>query len=92
MIYPDEFIPLFENNGFIVELDLYMFEEVCKLVDRWHREGKCIFPVSVNLSRSHFQIPNFFDYYEYVLKKYSIPPKSIEIELTESLFYNDFES
>ncbi len=92
MIYPDEFIPLFENNGFIVELDLYMFEEVCKLVDRWHREGKYIFPVSVNLSRSHFQIPNFFDYYEYVLKKYNIPPKSIEIELTESLFYNDFES
>ena len=69
-----------------------MFEEVCKLVDRWYREGKYILPVSVNLSRSHFQIPNFFDYYEYVLKKYNIPPKSIEIELTESLFYNDFES
>lgn len=91
MIYPDEFIPLFENNGFIVELDLYMFEEVCKLIERWHREGRQIIPVSVNLSRSHFEIPNFFDYYEYVLKKYDIPPKSIEIELTESLFYNDFE-
>lgn len=92
MIYPDEFIPLFENNGFIVELDLYMFEEVCKLVDRWYREGKYHFPVSVNLSRRHFQIPNFFDYYEFVLKKYDIPKNAIEIELTESLFYNDFES
>lgn len=91
MIYPDEFIPLFENNGFIVELDLYMFEEVCKLIERWHREGREIVPVSVNLSRSHFEIPNFFDFYEYVLKKYDIPPKTIEIELTESLFYNDFE-
>lgn len=92
MIYPDEFIPLFEGNGFIVELDLYMFEEVCKLVERWHREGHKVIPISVNLSRSHFEIPNFFDYYEYVLKKYEIPPKSIEIELTESLFYNDFDS
>lgn len=91
MIYPDQFIPLFENNGFIVELDLYMFEQVCKLVERWYREGKRIIPISVNLSRSHFEIPDFFDYYEYVLKKYDIPPKSIEIELTESLFYNDFE-
>ena len=92
MIYPDEFIPLFENNGFIVELDLYMFEHVCKLVERWHREGHRSIPISVNLSRSHFEIPNFFDYYEYVLSKYDVPPKSIEIELTESLFYNDSES
>lgn len=92
MIYPNEFIPLFEANGFIVELDLYMFEMVCKLVERWYKEGRRIIPVSVNLSRSHFEIPNFFDYYEYVLKKYEIPSKSIEIELTESLFYNDMES
>lgn len=92
MIYPNEFIPLFESNGFIVELDLYMFEEVCKLVERWGKEGRPTIPVSVNLSRSHFEVPNFFDYYEYVLKKYVIPPKSIEIELTESLFYNDMES
>lgn len=92
MIYPNEFIPLFEANGFIVELDLYMFEEVCKLVERWHKEGHRMIPVSVNLSRSHFEVPNFFDYYEYVLKKYDIPPKSIEIELTESLFFNDMES
>ena len=92
MIYPNEFIPLFESNGFIVELDLYMFEEACKLVERWNKEGHPIIPVSVNLSRSHFEIPNFFDYYEYVLKKYDVPPRSIEIELTESLFFNDMES
>ena len=92
MIYPNEFIPLFEANGFIVELDLYMFEEVCKLVERWSKEGHPIIPISVNLSRSHFEIPNFFDYYEYVLKKYDVPPRSIEIELTESLFFNDMES
>lgn len=92
MIYPDEFISLFESNGFIVELDLYMFEEVCKMVERWQREGHTIIPVSVNLSRSHFEIPNFFDYYEYVLDRYDVPPNSIEIELTESLFLNDLDS
>lgn len=92
LIYPNEFIPLFEKNGFIVELDLFMFEEVCRMVERWYHEGRRVIPVSVNLSRSHFEVPNFFDYYEYVLKKYDLPPKSIEIELTESLFYNDMES
>lgn len=92
MIYPNEFIPLFEANGFIVELDLYMFEEVCKMVERWYKAGYRIIPVSVNLSRSHFEVPNFFESYEQVLERYEIPPKSIEIELTESLFYNDMES
>lgn len=92
MIYPNEFIPLFENNGFVVDIDLYMFEEVCKMLERWHKEERKIIPISVNLSRSHFEIPNFFDYYEAILQKYEIPPKSLEIELTESLFYNDLES
>ena len=92
MIYPNEFIPLFEKNGFVVNVDLYMFEEVCKMLTRWREEGKKIIPISVNLSRSHFEIPNFFRGYEKILKEYDIPPKSIEIELTESLFYNDLES
>ena len=92
MIFPNEFIPLFEKNGFVVEIDLYMFEEACKLVEKWHKDGHPNIPVSVNLSRSHFEIPNFFDAYEHVLKRYDIPPKAIEIELTESLFYNNTES
>jgi diguanylate cyclase (GGDEF)-like protein len=92
MIYPDEFIPLFENNGFVVDVDLYMFEQVCKMAESWHKQGKRIIPISVNLSRSHFAVPNFFDSYAEILKKYDVPPKAIEIELTESLFYNDMDS
>ena len=39
-----------------MELDLYMFEEVCKLIERWYKAGRKIIPISVNLSRSHFEI------------------------------------
>lgn len=92
MIYPNEFIPLFESNGFVVDVDLYMFEEVCKLQEKWYKEGKPIVPISVNLSRTHFSVPNFFERYEKILEKYDLPPRSIEIELTESLFYNDLRS
>ena len=92
MIYPNEFIPLFESNGFVVDIDLYMFEEVCKMQEKWNQEGKPIVPVSVNLSRTHFEVPNFFEQYEKILEKYDLPPKTIEIELTESLFYNDLQS
>ncbi|MCM1244346.1 MAG: GGDEF and EAL domain-containing protein [Roseburia sp.] len=89
MIFPNEFIPLFEKNGFIVELDLYMFEQVCKMVERWNKEGYRQIPVSVNMSRGHFAVPGFFDRYREILDKYDIPENSIEIELTESLFYNE---
>ncbi len=92
MIFPNEFIPLFESNGFVVDIDLYMFEQVCRMVERWGRAGWRTIPVSVNLSRSHFNVPNFFDAYEAILERYEIPPRSIEIELTESLFYNDMEA
>lgn len=91
IIYPNEFIPLFERNGFIVQLDLYMFEEVCKLIDRWESAGCQIIPISVNLSRANFSIPNFFEQYKTILKKYVVPKGSIEFELTESLLYNNFE-
>ena len=92
MIYPSEFIPLFEKNGFVINIDIFMFEEVCKMVERWGANGYRKIPVSVNLSRCHFEVPEFFDYYEAIYEKYDIPEGSIEIELTESLFYNDLDA
>ncbi len=89
MIFPNEFIPLFEKNGFVVELDLYMFEQVCKLVEEWNAKGYRKIPVSVNMSRGHFSVPGFFDRYREILERYNVPENSIEIELTESLFYNE---
>lgn len=89
MIFPNEFIPLFERNGFIVELDLYMFEQVCRLIEKWNKNGYRKVPVSVNMSRGHFVVPEFFERYKEILDKYDIPKDTIEIELTESLFYNE---
>lgn len=89
MIGPNEFIPLFEKNGFVVELDLYMFEQVCKILESWKKRGYRNIPISVNMSRGHFTIPGFFDRYLEILSRYDVPKNSIEIELTESLFYNE---
>ena len=89
MIVTNEFIPLFEKNGFIVELDLYMFEQVCRLVEKWNKNGYRIIPISVNMSRGHFSVPGFFERYMQILSRYDVPDRSIEIELTESLFYNE---
>ena len=53
MIPPDTFIPLFERNGFIVELDRYVLQQVCMLLKRWNKQGYPPIPVSVNQSRTH---------------------------------------
>ena len=89
MISPGDFIPLFEKNGNICRLDCYVFEEVCRPIDRWRREGRKLFPVSVNLSRQHFKRNDFLNQFADVAAKYRIPEGLLELELTESIFFDD---
>ncbi len=83
-IFPDEFIPLFEENGFIVKLDMYMLENVCKTMKRWINEGKKSVPISINFSRLHITNESFVDEIEDIANKYEIPRNLLEIELTEN--------
>lgn len=61
MISPGYFIPIFEKNGFITELDLYMLRKICELLRSWMDKGYKLLPVSVNISRLHFVNPNLAD-------------------------------
>lgn len=51
MVSPGDFIPVFEQNGLIVQLDYYMWENVCQILAKWQNKGMVLFPVSVNISR-----------------------------------------
>ncbi len=83
------FINIFEKNGFILKLDLYIFECVLKDIKQRRREKKEVFPVSINLSRRHFENENFFDDYEKKIHQYNIPGKYLEFEITESIVLNN---
>lgn len=89
MIYPDEFIPLFEKNGFITQVDMFVFEEVCKTIRRWIDASLTPVKVSVNCSRVHFKNLDFLEHYSQIAKQYDIPKNLIEIELTESTVFED---
>ncbi len=91
LISPGEFIPIFEKNGFITKLDDYMIDAVAKLQADWKKEGKKYVPVSVNVSRLHFADENLAEHIRDIVDKYDIEHKYIEIELTESAFYDDKE-
>lgn len=89
--YPDRFIPLAERNGFIRVLDRDMFEAVCKL-QRLIIDSKLpAVPISVNVSRQLMYDPNFANDYVEIIKRYGISPDIIELEITESVLFDDFE-
>lgn len=92
MIYPSDFIPLFEKNGFICELDLYVLEETCKLISKWIEESKELLIVSVNVSRQHLKDKSFLEKYEVICNKYNVPTYLIDLELTESIFLESPEA
>lgn len=82
------FVDVFEKNGFIVKLDLYVFEQVLKDISLRLKEHKRVIPISINLSRRHFDLPSFFDEYEELIRKYDIDGRYLEFEITESVILN----
>lgn len=93
LLNPSKFIPIFEKNGFIINLDKYVFEEVCYNMRRWINLGYDVVPVSVNVSRIHFLNSNFVSDYNSIKEKYGITENLVEIEITESVvFSNENES
>lgn len=89
MIFPNEFISVFENNGFIVELDKYMFESVCSDIRKWIDEGYEVVPISVNLSQLQLYNIHFIEEYREILNRYNIPPCYVQLELTETTLFSE---
>lgn len=86
LMNPSEFISIFEKNGFILELDFYVYEEAFKMLRSWLDMGKKAIIISVNVSRLHIDDDLFISKLEFLIDKYRIPTGLIEIEITESIF------
>ncbi len=86
---PSKFIPIFERSGFITEIDHYMLSHVARDQKKWLDEGRNCVPVSVNVSRAHFAETNLAEQIRDIVDKEGTPHDLIEIELTESAFFDD---
>lgn len=89
IVPPIDFIGLFERNGFITTLDMYILEEVCKYQRDWIDSGKQPIVISVNQSRLHLHNPDYLASITTILNKYHISTNLIELEITESAFFED---
>jgi len=86
---PGKFIPLFEKNGFIHELDTYMLESVCRDLREWIDAGQEIVPISVNVSQLNFDQSLLDDDFAEIVDRYNIPHEYIHFEITESVYAAD---
>lgn len=89
-ISPLKFISIAEEVGYIVNIDRYMFEAVCKWQNQWQAMGKQIVPISVNVSRSSLYRPNIIEECKAILRKYNLSERYIQIEITEGILCSEW--
>ena len=91
LIPPDQFIPIFEKNGFVLKLDKFMLEETLRLLKTWKEQGKPVVPVGVNFSRLHLEDPHFIDVLARTADEYGVEHHLLEVELTESVVFGNMD-
>ncbi|MCR5790053.1 MAG: EAL domain-containing protein [Lachnospiraceae bacterium] len=86
LVPPGVFVPIFEKNGFVSKIDMYVWEAVCAYQKRRIGEGKKTVPISVNLSRVDFYNENLFEDLMAVTQEYGVDGRHLKVEVTESVY------
>ena len=91
MIPPGRFIPLFESNGLIRELDRYVWREAAAQIGDWRKRLGCSVPVSVNVSRIDMMDPDLADTFCRLVEENGLSFDDLHLEITESAYTEDSE-
>lgn len=91
LIPPNQFIPLFERNGFLERLDMYMVQSVCAILEQWKEQGREPIVISVNLSRVYLFKPHFVEQLVRCVNQFTVDHSCIEFEITESVIFDRSE-
>lgn len=91
LISPAVFIPLAEKNGFITKIDWYVWEEVCRYIRERKQDGEVFLPVSVNMSRMDFYVPDICDRICELTRRYGVSTDELRFEITENAYMEDPE-
>lgn len=90
-IYPDQFIPLIERSGQIIDVDYYVYRQTFQFIADRIAAGKSVVPISLNVSRIHLNKMHILEYVRGLFEEYKIPAELIEFELTESIYLDNTE-
>lgn len=92
LLFPNQFIQMLEENGFIIKLDYVVFENVCRFLRKCIDEGLDVRPISVNVSRAVGNFDVYLENLEITRTKYDIPSSLLEIEITEGMYTENQEA
>lgn len=91
IIPPDQFIPILEETGHIIQVGEWVLRESCRVTKQWQNEGLPPLCVAVNVSALQFRQPGFLDMIDSILNETGLNPKYLELELTESCLLEDID-
>ncbi|MBQ7360440.1 MAG: EAL domain-containing protein [Lachnospiraceae bacterium] len=91
IVYPNQFIPVFEKNGFITKVDFCVYEQILTYFREAIDLGEEVVPISINFSRKHLESPDFIYQMGKYMKDYEVPASLIEAEITESVFVMELD-
>ena len=88
---PITFIPVFEKNGMIAEVDRCIWRKTCEILAQWKREGKDLF-ISVNISPRDFYLLDVPAELTQLIREYEVEPEKLRLEITESMMIGDADA
>lgn len=91
LISPGDFIPVCEETGLIVPVDMAIFEQTLQFIRKNLDLGVECVPISVNFSRTHFLNRDFLEIILSKIDKYQIPTELIEVEITETAVFDNYQ-
>jgi len=91
MIMPDELIPIAEETGLIIDIENWMFREICETYARWMDEGRPAVKISVNYSIVNFYEKNFVENIKHTLEEFDLNPGFLIIEISDKIITGNQE-
>ena len=91
IISPGKFVPVFEQNGFITDMDFAIYKTACSDIARWLNNGLEVPLISLNVSRYHLADDNFCEKFNSMVDSLDVPHECLELEITESLLTENLE-
>ena len=91
LIPPVHFIPFFEMNGRITELDICIWRQACAKLKEWKEKGRDDLHISVNISAKDLYALDIYEHYVSLVKEYGIDAGNLKLEITESAIINDLK-
>ena len=91
LIPPAHFIPFFEMNGRITELDICIWRQACEKLKEWKEKGRDDLHISVNISARDLYALDIYEHHVSLVKEFGIDARNLKLEITESAIINDLK-